>query len=518
MVKLEITTKIKVRLACVGIMFLGMLYIAASQHISLGMTYQQVVFNNEYICNVNNDINVEALARKVRREMAQMSEDRLAIDYRVSATEARKLFVPLLSGEELEKRLKEQLVASEVNGGVKGYTVEIEGYSATFGSMGEVKSLLSGVKEEADENQAFEPVIKKQDKHINGMLTATLEAVVPNVWESDIVPEEKEGDGISAGVTASLMNSLEYAMANPYKNTYQTGILDMEFIESIDIYECFVPEETLANVEEELVEVTKEKETNKIYVVKSGDSLSLIAYENDTTIASIMALNGFKDMNQIIRVEDELIIAVPEPDLRLRVTKGEVYEEDYTAEPTIILNDSWYNTKEVVHYAGTVGHRERNDIVTIENGVEVKREMIYENVMVASEPAVIERGTKIPPTYIRPINGGRKTSDYGWRWGRLHKGVDWGIPTGSKIFASCGGTVVRAEYHYSYGYYVLLSHSDGRMTRYAHCSKLLVSVGQYVKQGETIALSGNTGNSTGPHLHFELIINGSPVNPLKYLN
>lgn len=518
MVKLEITTKMKIRLACVAILFLGMLYIAASQHVSLGMAYQKVVFNDTYICDVNGDVNVEALAKEVRKELALASEERLAIDYRISTVKARKPFVSLVSEQELEALLKEQLIASAVNGGVKGYTVEIEGYSATFGSIDEVKNLFSGVKSEADENQAFEPVIKKQDGHIKGMLTASLEPIVPSVWESDIVPEEKEGDGISAGVTASLMNSLEYAMANPYKDTYQTGILDVEFIESIDIYESFVAADTLADVETELVEVTKEKETNKIYVVQSGDSLSLIAYKNDTTVASIMALNGFKDMNQIIRIEDELIIAVPEPDLMLRVTKGEVYEEDYRAEPTIIPNDDWYTTKEVVHYEGTVGHRERNDIVTIENGVEVKREMLHENVMVVSEPAIIERGTIIPPTYIKPINGGRKTSNYGWRWGRLHKGVDWGVPVGTKVFASSGGTVVRADYNGAYGLCVLISHPDGRMTRYAHNSKLLVSVGQYVEQGETIALSGNTGRSTGPHVHFEIIINGSPVDPLKYIN
>lgn len=517
MVKLEITTKIKVCLLCVTVFFLGLLYIALSQHISLGMTYQQVKFNDVYICDVNSNVNVESLAREVRKEIAQEREERLAIDYRVSVVNEKKPFVSLSSERELEEILKEQLMSSLVNDGVKGYTVEIEGYSATFGSIEEVKELFAGVKEEADVNNAFEPVIKKQDSHIKGMLTASLEAIVPNVWESDIVPEEKEGDGISAGVTASLMNSLEYVMANPYKETYQSGILDIEFIESIDIYENFVSSELLADVETELVEVTKEKETNKIYVVQSGDSLSLIAYKNDTTVASIMALNGFKDMNQIIRIEDELIIAVPEPDLMLRVKKGEVYEEDYRAEPTIIPNDSWYTTKEVVHYEGTVGHRERNDVVTIENGIEVNREMIHENVMVVSEPAVIERGTIIPPTYIKPISGGVFTSGYGQRWGRLHKGVDWAVPVGTTVFASSAGTVVRADYNGGYGLCVLISHPDGKMTRYAHNSKLLVSVGQHVEQGETIAKSGNTGNSTGPHVHFEILVNGTAVNPLKYV-
>jgi len=518
MVKLEITKKIKLRLLWVGVLFLGMLYMAASQHVSLGIPYQQVLFNDVHICDVSGRIDVEQMAKNVRKEIALAHADKLAIDYRVETVRAKKLFVPLLTEPELEKVLSEQLAGAIVNDGIRSYTLEIEGYAATFSSLQEVKDLFRGVKDAADENQAFEPVIKVRDGHVKGMLTASLEPVTPNVWESDIIPEEKIGDGISAGVTATLMDSLEYAMANPYKATYQTGILDIEFIENIDIYESFASKEELADVEAELIEVTKEKETNKIYVVQSGDSLSLIAYENDTTVASIMALNGFKNMNQIIRIDDELIIAVPEPDLMLRVTKGEVYEEDYRADAIIIPNDDWYTTKEVVHYEGTVGHRERNDIVTIENGIEVKREMIHENIMVVSEPAVIERGTIIPPTYIKPINGGRKTSNYGWRWGRLHKGVDWGIPVGTKIFASSGGTVVRADYNGAYGLCVLISHPDGRMTRYAHCSKLLVSAGQSVKQGETIALSGNTGRSTGPHLHFEIIINGSAVDPLKYIN
>ena len=517
MVKLEITTKMKIRVACLVILILGMLYVAASQHISLGQSYQQVFFNEVHVCDVSNDIDVEEVAREVRRTLAIKSEDKLAIDYRIAVTESSEPFVALMEKSELQAILEEQLLAATVNGGLTTYTVEIEGYSATFASMDEVHALFEGVKAEADENKEYEPVIKKEAGHIKGMLTAELERMEPSAWE-EVIPEPTEEQDLSAGSMSKLMTELAYAQANPYKNVYQTGILDMEFIENISIYESYASEEELDDVEAEITEVTKEKETNKIYVVKSGDSLSLIAYENDTTVASIMALNGFKNANQIIHIEDELIIAVPEPDLMLRVKKGEVYEEDYREDPTIIPNDSWYTTKEVVHYEGTVGHRERNDVVTIENGVEVNREMIHENVMVVSEPAVIERGTIIPPTYIKPINGGRKSSNYGWRWGRLHKGVDWAVPVGTTVFASSAGTVIRADYNGAYGNCVLISHPDGRMTRYAHCSKLLVSVGQYVEQGETIALSGNTGRSTGPHLHFEIIINGSAVDPLKYIN
>ena len=153
----------------------------------------------------------------------------------------------------------------------------------------------------------------------------------------------------------------------------------------------------------------------------------------------------------------------------------------------------------MVHQEGTTGHRERNDIVTYENGIEVARELAHQTIMVESTPAIIEQGTITPPTYIKPLAGGHFTSGFGRRWGRMHKGVDWGCPVGTTV------------------YNVVISHPDGRMTRYAHNSKLLVSAGQWVEQGQSIALSGSTGRSTGPHVHFEIYINGVAVNPLNYI-
>ena len=89
---------------------------------------------------------------------------------------------------------------------------------------------------------------------------------------------------------------------------------------------------------------------------------------------------------------------------------------------------------------------------------------------------------------------------------------------GTAVVASSGGTVARAGWGSGYGYVVYLNHADGRQTRYGHLSKVLVKVGQTVEQGEKIALSGNTGRSTGAHLHFEILINGTAVNPFDYLN
>lgn len=109
------------------------------------------------------------------------------------------------------------------------------------------------------------------------------------------------------------------------------------------------------------------------------------------------------------------------------------------------------------------------------------------------------------------------TSGFGPRWGRMHTGLDLAAPTGSPIYASDGGTVIRAGYYGGYGNCLDIDHGNGRVTRYAHCSKLLVSSGEQVYQRQQIALVGSTGNSTGPHLHFEVRLNGSAVNPAPKL-
>ena len=100
----------------------------------------------------------------------------------------------------------------------------------------------------------------------------------------------------------------------------------------------------------------------------------------------------------------------------------------------------------------------------------------------------------------------------------FRSGIDWAVPIGTAVVASNAGVVTKAGWGSGYGYVVYIRHADGRETRYAHLSKVLVKAGQTVSQGQRIALSGNSGRSTGPHLHFEIRINGVAVNPLKHLS
>lgn len=99
----------------------------------------------------------------------------------------------------------------------------------------------------------------------------------------------------------------------------------------------------------------------------------------------------------------------------------------------------------------------------------------------------------------------------------FHQGIDVEVPEGADVYAACAGRVIVAGHHSGYGLYIVLEHSDGYRTLYGHLSEIGVYRGQFVEGGQRIARSGNTGNSTGPHLHFEILQYGRPLNPLALL-
>lgn len=136
---------------------------------------------------------------------------------------------------------------------------------------------------------------------------------------------------------------------------------------------------------------------------------------------------------------------------------------------------------------------------------------------IGTSDSYLPQGKGAMKGYIWPAQG-VFTSGYGWRWGRMHKGVDVAGPVGTPIVASAPGVVSYAGYNDGgFGYLVEIDHADGSMTRYAHNSRILVSSGQQVAQGQQVSEMGSTGFSTGPHLHFEIHSPQGTVNPMAYL-
>lgn len=160
------------------------------------------------------------------------------------------------------------------------------------------------------------------------------------------------------------------------------------------------------------------------------------------------------------------------------------------------------------------------EIVSV-NGAEQTRTIVSRSVLSRAANTVIAVGTANSSAasggLMTPLTSYTYTSGFKFRWDHWHKGVDLATPVGSPVYAADGGTVLTAQTSDSYGNYIVIDHGNGLQTLYAHNSALLVRVGDTVSKGTQIALSGNTGNSTGPHLHFEVHQNGTAVNPEWYL-
>ncbi len=211
------------------------------------------------------------------------------------------------------------------------------------------------------------------------------------------------------------------------------------------------------------------------------------------------------------------------------------FEQEYKPEPDM------YVGQQKVEVEGKEGTKEVTKKVVKENGCQVDEEILEENVIEEPQEEIVLTGTKnyegyggetgnyssdnvsydttaVYDTLKIPVDSVYVSSSFGQRWGRLHSGIDLALAQGSPIYAADSGTVYFSGTSGGYGNLVKIDHGNGMQTYYAHCSSLLVSPGQHVERGEKIALVGSTGNSTGPHLHFEVIINGSCVDPAAFLD
>jgi len=487
-----------------------------------GDNYFTIKLNGVDVGSLSSTQQIDDLLIRARRQaVRELGSDELVfMDVELAVEGSEKFWAAVDNDEEVIARMADVLKRSTRETLHRSYTVKVNETAVNLGSYDEVHALLEQALAPYDTQNQYQVDLElDRDREIN-----VLEAVIlPRVN----MQAEEEAFHTAAGITAELEEmfaAVEPEVEKGFED-YTTGLTGIEYAEKIEVVEAYLLEDELNTLEEAVDLVTKEQETQIIYKVVAGDTLSQISLDNNIPMEELIAINdALENENTMIRVDQELVITVPEPELSILWQEEQVYIEDYEAEVQYIPNDNWYTTDRVTRQEPSAGRRKVAAEVAYKNGQEIDREILKEEIYAEAVPKIVERGTKIPPTYIKPIAGGRLSSGFGARSAPTkgastnHKGVDWATPIGTTVVASNAGTVVHAGWASGYGYAVYINHADGRQTRYGHLSKVLVKVGQTVSQGERIALSGNTGRSTGPHVHFEIRINGNAVNPLKYLN
>lgn len=483
-----------------------------------------VTLNGENVGIVSSEDQAYEYLREARRLLQLDNTELVLAKADIEITGDHVVWQKMDSSDDVINRMKNALVQNEKDTLKRCYTIKINDFYVNVASKEEVLKILNAALDKYDYDDEFEAtLILDPDREVN-VLTTEVVSSVDNYFDVSGSISEFKSYGIAAYLDEVFMEDTELSSDDMDFDDYDLGVKTLDFGDKVEVVEAYLPENELTDLASAIEEVTKDQETNQIYEVQSGDTLGSIAAKFNLTVDDLVAMNPtIENENSIIRVEDEIIVTVPEPELTVVRTELEYLEEDYQAEVQYVDNDSWYTTKSVVLQEPSDGRHNAIVLNYYENDKEVSQETIKEEVIYEAVAKIVERGTIVPPTYIKPISGGRLSSGFGYRSrptkgaSTYHKGIDWATPVGTAVMASSGGVVSRAGWGSGYGYVIYIDHPDGRQTRYGHLSKILVSVGDHVSQGQKIALSGNTGVSTGAHLHFEILINGVQVNPLNYL-
>lgn len=476
-------------------------------------TFYLVYINDTYVGTVKDEETANACFQSAKEQIISDSEEMTFISADLTLEGTDQKLGTMTDTEEMTSVMTQILSDCVVETLERAYMLKINSYMAALSSVSEVQEVLQQVVDYYNMGGDFEVGIQIDSDRGFMVLTAAIGEATDE--EGGTVDRNVAG---LATLEDELFDEENYA-EELTADDYELGVLEMYFVDRIEIAECYLSPDNISTVDEVVSYLLNDELENEIYTVQGGDTLSAIALSTGVPMEDLIAMNdSLESESSILQIDQELIITVPTSSLTVAYVATEFISEEYEAETEYVYNDDWYTNESETIQDPSTGYREIVANVTYLNGEASGEEILYENVLMEAVPKIVEQGTQTPPTYIKPVYGGTLSSGFGARWGTVHKGVDWSVPVGTSVYASSGGTVTRAGWSSSYGYCVYIQHPDGKETRYAHCSKLYVSVGDTVVQGQLIALSGNTGDSTGPHLHFEIRVNGVAVNPLLYVS
>lgn len=233
-----------------------------------------------------------------------------------------------------------------------------------------------------------------------------------------------------------------------------------------------------------------------VHKVNSGETLWDIATAYGTTVDSILSANNLSNPNMISIGQELNILSV----------KGVLHQ--------VATGESLWEISE--RYNVAMDEITRVNEISDPSRLQPNMRLVIPGATVLRPRDVLVVNGQLQRAFDWPLQG-RISSPFGPRWGRMHNGLDIAVPTGTQVRATADGRVSFAGWNGGYGILVIIDHGNGVETRYAHLSRLNVSAGQKVDRGQVIAFSGNTGVSTGPHLHYEIRYRNNPVNPQTYL-
>lgn len=321
-------------------------------------------------------------------------------------------------------------------------------------------------------------------------------------------------------------NTLYFPSSSDEIQNENIDLINPEFFVSTGVSGLYIDGE-LIGATSHVSELNKALEQVLVDYRKNYDAQTTTEFANDVKIKS-----GSFDDSQMMSVEE--IMAAADGKFSISLATDMYYTTELQYDTETEYDDTELSTNETVKTEGKNGEQKVLLRVTFTDGVqtdavvtgtEITKEPVNEVIVKGSKDGEYPAGSSSAGTsvgqFMWPLPYTHTiSSPYEWRWGRMHWGVDIADSGvyGQPIVASDGGTVTFAGNDGGgYGNYVVIDHGNGYQTIYGHASELAVTTGQSVAQGDTIAYVGSTGNSTGPHLHFEIVENGEKINPLNYV-
>jgi len=368
---------------------------------------------------------------------------------------------------------------------------------------------------EIESVRAFGNKVDSEDELLEKLskeLSVQIKAVAININNQEIavVKDKETADKVLQGVK------------DHYINSTPGELIKVEVAETVKLAEKYVNPSSIMSAEDVVKLILQGTMETKSYTVQKGDTLWDIAKRQNIALDDLIKANPQLESEDKLALGDVLNLTEIKPLLNVSVVKKVTYEESIPYTTKVEKDNSMYEGQQKVKQAGENGKKEIAAEVLYKNGIKVSQETLGEKVIKEPVTKIVSRGTKADVAYrgsgrfAWPAVG-RITSRYGYRGREFHTGVDIANSKGTTIRAADDGTVTFAGRHGNYGNLIIINHGGGIETYYAHCNSINVSVGDKVQQGEKIGTVGTTGRTTGPHVHFEVRVNGNHKNPLNYL-